>query len=420
MKHIIHSLIIFAFFLPVNNFAIQKIQQSKTQQVQGEQITSPQVTTFSISGKVTQQNDGKPIADMRIELFDENWQFFFDKVNVTNAEGKYTISDLAPGSYYLLVRGVTLDKFGRYKTIYFEEYYKESKDQAGALLVNLSGNLIDIDFTLEGACISGTVYHQATGLPIVNMFVNLFDSSWNEITQNYPHYPVTNLNGRYYFGKLPPGFYYVKAEGYTSDFKSYIPEYYKESRDQAGAMKLNLICGDTTNINFTIEDWRCIAGKVTRQDNGAPIDSIHVLLFNSNWDLVHWCETGSNGQYLFDMVYPGAYYIGIEGYGIFDGKYQKRYLQEYYQESPTREGATFLNVEKDVTKIDFTLEEGGSISGQVTRQDNGAPIDSVRISLFNHDWSFIREEISNTNGFYSYSGIDQGSYYVEATGLVRS
>ncbi|MCU0643852.1 MAG: carboxypeptidase regulatory-like domain-containing protein, partial [bacterium] len=410
------SLILLLLLIFGNILATDNSQQPNQQPIPEQDKALSPVTAFSISGKVTQQFDGKPIANIKIDLFDENWQFLFDKFIFTDAEGKYTVSNLAQGSYYLLATGVSLDTLGRYKGMYISEYYKESKDRAGALLVNLSGNLTDIDFTLEGACISGFVTHQATGLPIINMFMTLFDSSWNNIGENYPHRSMSAPDGTYYFGALPPGTYYVQAAGETSDQLSYIPEYYKESRDQAGATKLKLICGDTTNINFTIEDWGRISGKVTRQDNGAPIDSIHVLLFDVNWELAHWCQTGTEGQYLFNKAYPGSYFIGIEGNGFFDGKYQKRFLSEYYLESNTREGAALLNVGADALNIDFALQEGCTISGVATRQDNGSPIQNARIRLYDSHWTDLAEELTDAAGHYLFSGLENGSYYVEATG----
>jgi len=225
----------------------------------------------------------------------------------------------------------------------------------------------------------------------------------------------TNANGEFTIGGLYPGSYYVKATGNISGIGNvYVPEYYQESPDQTGAI-LVVVEGQTTGIDFTLEEFSVISGTVTRQDNGAVIPNTRVLIYDSNWDYMSDEYTDNYGDYAFDDLYPGSYYVKANGNVSDVGDI---YLPEYYQESPDQAGATIVSVDGQMAGIDFTLDDAGIISGTASREDNGTLIANTRVRVYDSDWNYLSYDYTDSNGEYILDGLYPGSYYVEANGYV--
>ena len=95
--------------------------------------------------------------------------------------------------------------------------------------------------------------------------------------------------------------------------------------------------------------------------------------------------------------------------------------REFYQESPTLDGASEVTVAENDTalNIDFTLDYDGSISGKISNE-NGDPLQEVLVLairtidefdidklLLNTDLGF---DTTDTNGFYHITGLSDGDY----------
>jgi len=70
--------------------------------------------------------------------------------------------------------------------------------------------------------------------------------------------------------------------------------------------------------------------------------------------------------------------------------------------------------------IDFTLEKGGSISGNVYQADGKTPLDEAKVSVTATGSSFSRSYTTDADGSYSFSHLPDGHYRerVEAQGYV--
>ena len=122
--------------------------------------------------------------------------------------------------------------------------------------------------------------------------------------------------------------------------------------------------------------------------------------------------TDANGEYNISGLAEGSYYVQASGWAEVNGNWELVYISEYYLESPDREGATVVDVTGDVTGIDFTLEEGGKISGIVT-DESGNPIEGAWVWANNYDGSGGGGVNTQPDGTYRITGLRSRDYRVD-------
>jgi len=154
--------------------------------------------------------------------------------------------------------------------------------------------------------------------------------------------------------------------------------------------------------------WGGITGTVTDEES-APIPRACVALFiPPHRDPIRTVLTGEDGTYLIQFLYPGSYWVRADA---------RRYLPEFYDDSPGIEGATPVSVVSgSVTEgIDFDLALGGVISGRVTVDNSPIPLWHAHVTAFGiwpHPYQF-RAPVDE-HGYYSLGGLPPGTYVVRA------
>ena len=119
-------------------------------------------------------------------------------------------------------------------------------------------------------------------------------------------------------------------------------------------------------------------------------------------------KTAEDGSYMLDKLVAGHYVVKAE---------LKGYVSEYYDDKNFIIEANAVNVaEKDtVESINFELDKGGSISGQITKSEDGSPIENANITAFVRLFpSHVVFAKSDANGNYLLEGLHNGSYVVKA------
>lgn len=378
-------------------------------------IINSQTAGYTISGQVKRQDNGTPIDSTMIMVISPGiWAAV--KEAMTDLNGNYQIQDVPPGNYYLWASGGGTFN-GRGTKWYIEKYYPDAPDPSQAQILNVTQNFSNMNFTLEeGAKIEGFVTEQTTTAPI--------ESTWVEFMRPGFYFGgvYTDSQGYYIFGGLlAPESYHVYANGLVLvDGKQkplYRGEFYLESPTGENATAVTVSGTDTvSNINFTLEKSPgMISGKVTRQDTGEPIDQTHVELYNANWQYLSWYLTNSDGEYFISVPEIGKYYLFATGACEFGIGPVPMYKGEYFQESANREGATLLNVTGDMADINFTLDPGFRIEGDVTEQGTGLPIAQTEIIIYNQEKSFGGGVLTDFQGHYIFGGLDTGTYYAYAS-----
>lgn len=187
----------------------------------------------------------------------------------------------------------------------------------------------------------------------------------------------TQLDGAYLFESVLPGSYCVRAGA-----PGFLPEFYDDSPGIEGATPVPVEGGSVTEgIDFALALGGVIAGRVTAENNDIPLPHAHVTAFRIRPDPFHRCApVDRHGFYALDGLPPGLYIVRANADG---------FIPEFWEEARFPENADPIAIEiaSVVEGIDFTLEPrwpplNGHLSGIVTDDSTGAPIEGAHITLF--------------------------------------
>lgn len=358
--------------------------------------------TGAISGTVTRDSDGSPIAGAVVKavlLGRIHWVVRAE----TDDQGNYEIGDLVPGNYVVFAKAET----------FIGEFYDDTRNYLEATVLQVGENqtLSDINFGLsEGGKIAGNVISENDSLPLANAHVVAFLKLNPRIAQH----AVTDDNGNYLISALPPGSYAVRANaaGYRSEF-------YDDARELSEATLINIVSTETVaDIDFALRIASAIRGMVTSEKDGSPIAGARVRVFDSPFFSVHHpifreTRTNDDGEYILQLR-PGDYYV----FAIADG-----FNGEFYDNTTSLKEADLVTVFADshTTGIDFALTPRGSISGTVTDQSTGLPIVGAVVEAFS-ETPFVNLANSiagfrartDSSGNYTITNVPAGKYLVLA------
>jgi len=196
----------------------------------------------SISGTVTDEATGDPLANICVDAFNQSGPGW--RSAQTDASGNYTITGLPAGDYKVQFYDCNTG-------LYIGEWYNDKPDWSSADLVSVALGVntggINAQLGLPGS-ISGTVTDEATGDPLANICVNAFDASsgWSMSGA------VTDASGNYTITGLPAGDYKV----HFSDCNwppVYAPEWYDDKPDVDSADIVHVNSGaDTGGIDAAL------------------------------------------------------------------------------------------------------------------------------------------------------------------------
>ena len=260
----------------------------------------------SISGVVTDAG-GTPIEGASVSAVGT----FFGSA-ITGADGTFTITTLAPGSYWVSA------KADGYVSEYYNDVYQIPL--APNVAVTDQADTPDIDFALAvGGSISGFVRNEE-GSPIQNATVRAVGNSLAFVQ--------TGSDGGYSLPHLAAGAYMVSVEA-----DGYVDEYYSNVYDLLSATAVAVTdLTNTPGIDFALGPGGSISGFV-RDGGGDPIEGATVHA----WQEHSWGDdlTAADGSYTITGLAPGDYLVQADANG---------YALEYYNGVYTWPAATTVHV----------------------------------------------------------------------------
>jgi hypothetical protein len=193
--------------------------------------------------------------------------------------------------------------------------------------VSLSATLIDpyTDFAFVNIVKSRTLtqdtafFFHAGGqvfsgaMPVTTSGVVLY----RKILDNYEAVDtmIVSTYGYYYFADLPSCSYIVKAFPDPDQIKSeyYLPTYFPDvaswalasvitKNNATSTMSVQMLASSTATGN------KSIAGSVVYPDY-TPVVRCELLLFDNNTEPIHYCMSDDQGEFLFENLPNGTYYI---------------------------------------------------------------------------------------------------------------
>ncbi|OGL28629.1 MAG: hypothetical protein A3G44_16850 [Candidatus Rokubacteria bacterium RIFCSPLOWO2_12_FULL_73_47] len=346
----------------------------------------------TITGTVRRAADFAPVAGAIVEVYDAVSGLWVAGSFITQADGSYATTGLAPGQYK--VRARTLSGLAA-------RYYVDSATIAGATPVTVSAGATTpgVDFALAaGGGIVGTVTSGATPLGAVSVEVYDFaTNAWLDAAQTAP-------DGTYTFERrLAPGAYKVRARaaGYATQFSN-------------GAQAFNAAAGVVvaaavdTPVNFDLTPGRSITGTV--RSSGIPLAGALIGVYDSNNQWVEgFFTSGADGTYTTEGRLKGG--VSYKVQAQLSG-----YATQVYNGQRAVNAGTLVAVgATDVGGIDFALVPGGGFTGTV-RDTFGNAIAGAIVDLFDAvSGAFLQGGfVTRADGTYDTGRLLTGSYKVKA------
>ncbi|MCD6305890.1 MAG: carboxypeptidase regulatory-like domain-containing protein [Deltaproteobacteria bacterium] len=366
----------------------------------------------SISGQVATANPGALLANISVEAHRQGDE---GAAGVTTLpDGTYTIAGLPFGDYK--VNAPSTGRWGSGDDQYAIQYHDHQTDPNSATLVSISPglpNATGINFDLSpGGAICGHVYEEDGITPIYNVHVYAVDQT----TGSWMAYANTGRDGSYSL-VLPTGTYRVRACPACNGL-DFIDEWFDDELLESDATPVSVTApNDTPNIDFSLTRGGTIQGRVTDL-SGHGLPDVCVMAFaNRCWQ--DWSgsgQTDAEGNYTFRAP-AGAYYVvthaACQGPSI--------YVDEWWngaQGTVNCNNAVAVNVILGQTTgdIGFALQEGGRLSGTVTSDATGDPIEGVQICARPFPGGPGPCTMSQPDGRYTLSGVMPGYLWVRASG----
>ncbi|HET6809621.1 MAG TPA: carboxypeptidase-like regulatory domain-containing protein [Acidimicrobiales bacterium] len=327
----------------------------------------------------------------------------------TGADGTYTVSALAPGSYDVEFSGC--GGAGNYAT----QWYRGASSQASATPVSVATGqtTTGIDAAMApSAEISGTVTDTSSPpQPLGGICVVASPTSGGGASYS----AITDSSGSYTMNGVPGGSYLVDFYAWCGNQGSYVSQWYKGASTQASATPVAVTPGQTTaGIDAAMARGGSISGTVT--DTASPPADLAGVCVSAN-PTQGGAGTGqssasaSDGTYTIKNLAPGSYevqFTGCQGSG--------NYVAQWYSGASSPSSATPVPVTagQTTTGIDAAMAPGGSISGTVT--DTASPpkaVAGICVSAVPTQGSGGGGTNTASDGTYTIKNLAAGSYDVE-------
>jgi hypothetical protein len=278
----------------------------------------------------------------------------------TASDGGYALFGLATGDY--VVRVIAPG--------YAREYYDNvtASHEAEIIQVTALHEASGIDFKLtEGGSISGHIYQSDGVTPVVRAKVFVRPSKYYR-DQGFG--AITDADGSYTIENLPLGSFKVTAQagGYVE-----LVQYYNDVYGWNNASDVVVTPpDDTAGIDINLERAGSISGFVYASDGMTPIPNFVVAVSDPTGridDDGFFGNSNSNGSYTVKGIPPGTYTVDVK-WNIHAG-IPSWYVGESYDAN------VVVSAGNNTPNIDFTLDEGGWITGHVFDEETGEPLEGI-------------------------------------------
>ena len=370
-------------------------------------------TGGSITGRVTDAGSGLGVENVHVEAapyFDQ--PFWLGAM--TDASGYYTITGLADGDWR-----VQVSDSNWLPEEYAFQYYPDTIvwEEAGLLTISDSGEVADVDFALHpGGTIRGQVQAESGGA-LENIHVNA-----GLVNYDYGVGTCSGSDGSYELHNMPFTDYKLEAGGGWNWCQEAASEYAREYYDNVltwdEATQLALDAGSTPleSIDFTLEPAGSILGRVT-DDEGVPLANINVGAGLMGTEYGEGACTDDQGYFALNGLPYGDWVVDAAGMDNWCTGETSDYIQLFYDNVDSYDQATPIGLDSGndwVENIDFSLYQGGRITGRVTDASTSDPLADVWVwaSEYSEGW-YGRGAYTDASGYYTITGLLDLDYRIQ-------
>jgi large repetitive protein len=320
----------------------------------------------AIRGRVTNANTSAPLAGALVRVF--NLDGVLITSTLTEADGTYSVSGLAAGTYTVITSAAGFgDKIN---------------------LITLSSGaaeILNVALLPASSTLRGSVRVAGTNQPVPGSLVQVF-----RIGTDIPVASVlTDGNGEYVITGLEPREYRVvfSADGFASDvYRIFL----RNSEDRT----LNGLLGRNPAV---------VRGRVTDAVTGDPIlGAAVVTVVSGSGIIIASTLTDQLGNYILNSLPAGDYQIIFSAEG---------YVTNAVQVSLNAGGVRTLN--------QALQPNPATIRGTVRDADTLLPIEEALIQVFLPDGTFLGSTVTDRNGNYVIKGLPGGEVVINARAAGR-
>ena len=351
----------------------------------------------------------------------------------TASDGAFACTLAAsPGSYYGLIEATRND------TSFVPQWLDGSAITSQPVAVSL-GPLTtgkEIYFS-KGGSISGVVVDEISDTLLEYVYVHALDKDGYDFGSAY----CSDFyhDSTFFIGGLPEGSWYIKV---TSSFSSpYGTTYYPQAGSLDAATAVSVTVGNSTQVRITLKRQNSgnsdtgpkghITGRITRQDNSAPLPDYSVQ-FSPGSFLSYSsgnATTDSLGNYYDSLHADSSYYVYSGDEMLLSNSTSEYYLTTtWYPGVTAQSAAEKVKVAKGSTKtVDIAVQQGGSIGGWIhTPAGTKLPdylqgiyhsADIAYGYAWNDDFSNVYTTFIGENSGFRFCGVSPGSYTVRFLSL---
>ncbi len=240
---------------------------------------------------------------------------------------------------------------------------------------------VEVKKCKDPATLSGTVM-DANGTVNIYGTATLFSADGpDEYNSKFRKvYDTRILEGKYEFQDIDAGKYYLQINPFSENKRKYPPMWYKNALNFMDATPIEIDCGDVIEgIDFVVEpikepEFYKISGKVVDAETLAPLRWIYVQFIGLDSRNNHYKAEAITDQFgEYSIKLPEAEYIALAtaiGRNSMSGKY----FPQYYQLAKGIQDATIIELNQNLSGIDFALDKipayDNYITGKVVNADD--------------------------------------------------
>jgi hypothetical protein len=271
--------------------------------------------------------------------------------------------------------------------------------------------------SVRGGTIEGTVTRSDGLTPIAGVNVQLYDEVIYPWGSNYEFVSggYTDASGNYSFSGLTAGNYRLEFIDWSGNYARETYNNVYQTPWSAGTIVSVSDSGTTNGVNVSLDDAARIEGTITASNGGTPIEGVYVEAYRWTGFGFQWAfydYTDNNGEYSVGGLPSGSYLVQFDD---ISGLYIGEIYNNFFGWLGSGGDLLSLSTAQTITGIDAALDDASTISGTVTAQSGGSPIEGIEVIAYRWTgsyWSWDESTTTDEFGQYQIDGLGAGTYRI--------
>lgn len=225
---------------------------------------------------------------------------------------------------------------------------------------------------------------------------------------------ASNGSGSYTIGSLPSGSYRVRFTTEGEGGGNYLSQFYAGKTLQPEATPVPVASpGTSGGINAEMHAGGQIGGRVVDSNTSAPLSGIFACAETAVSEVSVECSlTNSNGEYTISDLPSGSYKVEFSTFFSVVSYYTMFFNEKSSFGTADTVNVTAGSASTGINARMLSTDEGGQISGTVTKAVGGGAIEGVEVCAYSESLFLEKCATTGNAGQYTITGLAQASYTV--------